>query len=148
VRRISVVGNSGSGKTTVAKALAARLGVPHVELDAIFHQPNWTPLPADEFRRRVADAITGDGPNTGTWLSSGWAPQLTSTGFCARCEMAGGLRLCLRQQSPVRAGHGLAQVNRHGDPVFRGVVSIVDQQLHGQLSHVVVRQRDAGQCRS
>ena len=35
--------------------------MPHVELDAIFHQPNWTPLPTDEFRRRVADAITGDG---------------------------------------------------------------------------------------
>ena len=61
MRRISVVGNSGSGKTTVARTLAARLGVPYVELDAIFHQPNWTPLPADEFRRRVADAITGDG---------------------------------------------------------------------------------------
>jgi adenylate kinase family enzyme len=61
VRRISVVGNSGSGKTTVAKALAARLGVPHVELDAIFHQPNWTPLPTDEFRQHVADAISGDG---------------------------------------------------------------------------------------
>ena len=61
VRRISVVGNSGSGKTTVAKALAARLSVPHVELDAIYHQANWTPLPTDQFRRHVADAITGDG---------------------------------------------------------------------------------------
>jgi ABC-type phosphonate transport system ATPase subunit len=61
VRRISVVGNSGSGKTTVAKALAARLSVRHVELDAIYHQANWTPLPTDQFRRRVADAITSDG---------------------------------------------------------------------------------------
>jgi adenylate kinase family enzyme len=61
VRRVSVVGNAGSGKTTLAKALAARLRVPHVELDAIFHQPNWTPLPTDEFRRQVADAVAGDG---------------------------------------------------------------------------------------
>jgi adenylate kinase family enzyme len=61
VRRVSVVGNSGSGKTTVARALAARLGVAHVELDAIFHQPSWTPLPTDEFRQHVADAISGDG---------------------------------------------------------------------------------------
>jgi len=44
VRRVSVVGVSGSGKTTVARALAARLGVPHVELDAIYHQPGWTGL--------------------------------------------------------------------------------------------------------
>jgi adenylate kinase family enzyme len=60
VRRVSVVGNTGSGKTTLAKALAARLGVPHVELDAIFHQPNWTPLPADEFRQRVAESVAGE----------------------------------------------------------------------------------------
>jgi adenylate kinase family enzyme len=61
VRRVSVVGNAGSGKTKLAKELAARLRVPHVELDAIFHQPDWTPLPTDEFRQRVADAVAGDG---------------------------------------------------------------------------------------
>jgi adenylate kinase family enzyme len=66
VRRVSVVGNAGSGKTTLAKALAARLGVPHVELDAIFHQPNWTPLPTDEFRRQVADAVAAD-----SWVVDG-----------------------------------------------------------------------------
>jgi adenylate kinase family enzyme len=32
-----------------------------MELDAIFHQPNWTPLPTDEFRQRVTDAVAGDG---------------------------------------------------------------------------------------
>ena len=53
MRRISVVGNSGSGKTTVARELAARLDVPHVELDAIFHQPGWQELATPEFRRRV-----------------------------------------------------------------------------------------------
>jgi adenylate kinase family enzyme len=61
VRRVSVVGNSGAGKSTVARELAARLNVPHVELDAIFHQPGWTPLPADEFATRVAAAADGDG---------------------------------------------------------------------------------------
>jgi adenylate kinase family enzyme len=59
VHRVSVVGNSGSGKSTVAAALAARLGVPHVELDSIYHQPNWVPLPHDEFRARVA-AVTAE----------------------------------------------------------------------------------------
>jgi adenylate kinase family enzyme len=61
VRKISVVGNSGSGKSTIARALAAQLGVAWVELDAIYHQPGWQPLPADEFRGRVADAIAADG---------------------------------------------------------------------------------------
>ena len=53
VQRVSVVGNSGSGKTMAARELASRLNVPHVELDAIFHQPGWTELPEAEFRRRV-----------------------------------------------------------------------------------------------
>jgi len=55
-RRVSVVGNSGSGKSTLARAIAVRLGVPHVEMDALFHQPGWRELPAEEFRAVVAAA--------------------------------------------------------------------------------------------
>jgi adenylate kinase family enzyme len=55
VQRVSVVGNSGSGKTTFARALAAELGVAHLELDAVFHQPGWAELPVDEFRQRVVE---------------------------------------------------------------------------------------------
>ncbi len=61
VRRISVVGTSGSGKSTVGRQLALGLGVPFVELDSIYHQPGWVPLPTEEFRRRVAEAAAGDG---------------------------------------------------------------------------------------
>jgi len=66
VRRVSVVGTSGSGKSTVARELAVRLGVEHVELDALHHQPGWVPLPPAEFRqvvgaRAAADAWVIDG---------------------------------------------------------------------------------------
>ena len=61
VRRISVVGNSGAGKSTFARALATQLGVPHVELDAFFHQANWTPSPLDVFRDQVTAAIAENG---------------------------------------------------------------------------------------
>jgi adenylate kinase family enzyme len=53
VQRISVVGNSGSGKTTLARSLAGVLGLPHLELDAVFHQPGWQPLDRSIFRARV-----------------------------------------------------------------------------------------------
>ena len=59
--KIVVLGTSGSGKTTVARELARRLGVPHVELDALYHGPGWTETPPEEFRRRVAAATDGDG---------------------------------------------------------------------------------------
>lgn len=55
--RVSVVGNSGTGKTSLALGLAHRMGVPYTELDAIFHQPGWTELDAAEFRRRVGVLI-------------------------------------------------------------------------------------------
>ncbi len=61
MRRVSVVGNSGSGKTTVAVAIASALGVPHLELDAVFHQPNWQPLEREVFRARVAEVIACEG---------------------------------------------------------------------------------------
>jgi adenylate kinase family enzyme len=61
VQRVSVVGNSGSGKTTLARQLAGRLGVAHVELDAIFHQPDWQELPAADFRAAVQEFVEQPG---------------------------------------------------------------------------------------
>ncbi|MER6939714.1 shikimate kinase [Nocardioides sp. NPDC127514] len=39
--RVSVVGSSGSGKSTVARRLAETLGVRYVELDALHWRPGW-----------------------------------------------------------------------------------------------------------
>jgi adenylate kinase family enzyme len=41
--RILVAGTSGSGKTTLAGRIAAIVGAPHTEIDALYHGPNWTP---------------------------------------------------------------------------------------------------------
>jgi adenylate kinase family enzyme len=45
----------------LARSLARTLRVPHVELDAIFHQPGWTPLDDDTFRARVVQATEAPG---------------------------------------------------------------------------------------
>jgi adenylate kinase family enzyme len=60
-RRIAVVGTTGSGKTTVARRLAAHHRVPHVELDALHWGPNWAEPSAEDFRARVQDALPGTG---------------------------------------------------------------------------------------
>jgi adenylate kinase family enzyme len=60
-RRINVVGTSSVGKTTLAARLAELLNVPHVELDALHWEPNWTEAPTDVLRERVSAAIAGEG---------------------------------------------------------------------------------------
>ena len=63
---MAVVGCSGSGKTTLAASLAEALGVLHIELDAVFHQPGWESLDDDTFRARVGEATA-----VGRWVVDG-----------------------------------------------------------------------------
>jgi adenylate kinase family enzyme len=44
--RVLVAGTSGAGKTTTAARIAGILGIPHVEIDALFHGSDWTPRPS------------------------------------------------------------------------------------------------------
>jgi adenylate kinase family enzyme len=66
MRRISVVGSTGSGKTTFARRLAAKLQVSHVELDSLFWDAGWTQVDDDTFRARVDAATAGD-----AWVADG-----------------------------------------------------------------------------
>jgi adenylate kinase family enzyme len=60
MQRAAVIGASGAGKTTFARALAARMGVAHVELDALHWEPGWQAADLPTFRARVDAATTGD----------------------------------------------------------------------------------------
>ena len=55
MHKICVVGCAGGGKTTFAKLLAQRLGLAYLELDSIYHQPEWSSLGTEDFRRRVEE---------------------------------------------------------------------------------------------
>ena len=47
----------GGGKSTLARATANAIGVPHLELDSMFWKPGWVESDGDEFKARVADAL-------------------------------------------------------------------------------------------
>jgi adenylate kinase family enzyme len=67
--RVVVTGTSGAGKTTMAREIAARLGLPHIELDAINWQPGWRDLSRHdppEFVRRVTETA-----QTEAWVTDG-----------------------------------------------------------------------------
>jgi len=98
VRRVAIIAtSSGCGKTTFGRALAERLGVPYVELDAVHWQAGWVELEAAELRRCVAPIVAGeawvidgayrgklgdlvlDGADTVVWLDLPrrvWLPRL------------------------------------------------------------------------
>ena len=64
--RIMIIGRTGSGKTTLARDIAAVLQVPHVELDSLYFGPNFSTVPESVLRERVATAIEED-----RWVTDG-----------------------------------------------------------------------------
>ena len=65
-QRIAIVGLTGSGKTTLARKLAAVHDLRHIEIDDLFHGPNWTEPGRDVFRQRIEDATSVE-----RWVSDG-----------------------------------------------------------------------------
>jgi adenylate kinase family enzyme len=65
--RIVIVGKPGSGKTTLARSLVNVLDLKHIELDAIFWQPNWGKLEDPDFGKQVEAAL----PDDGRWVVDG-----------------------------------------------------------------------------
>jgi adenylate kinase family enzyme len=89
--RIAVIGPSGSGKTRLAGELAARLHVPHIEIDALFHGPNWESVTLDVLRERVEQATS-----KGDWVSDGTYHQLIGELVLERAETIAWLDLPIR----------------------------------------------------
>lgn len=54
--RYVVVGVAGAGKSTVSHQISQRMGIPHVELDALFWLENWTKTPPEVFEADVRQA--------------------------------------------------------------------------------------------
>ena len=62
MRRVAIIASaSGNGKTTLGRALAERLGVPFVELDALVHGPNWQETSDEDLRRRIEPVLGEEG---------------------------------------------------------------------------------------
>lgn len=56
MRRVAVIGSGGSGKSTFARQLGARTGLPVIHLDRLFWKPGWVPTPARGVARAAGRA--------------------------------------------------------------------------------------------
>ncbi len=60
MKRVIVIGCPGSGKTTFAEKLNKITGLPLYYLDAIWHKPDKTHIPRDEFDQRISEIFATD----------------------------------------------------------------------------------------
>lgn len=51
MRRIAIIGSGGAGKTTLARALSERTGLPVVHLDRLYWNAGWVATPQDVWLR-------------------------------------------------------------------------------------------------
>lgn len=60
MKRVIVIGCPGSGKTTFTEKLSKCTGLPLFYLDAIWHKPDKTHIPREEFDQRILEIFATD----------------------------------------------------------------------------------------
>lgn len=66
MKRIIVIGSPGAGKSTFARKLREKTGLPLYYLDMIFHRPDRTTVTREEFDQRIREILQTD-----NWIIDG-----------------------------------------------------------------------------
>lgn len=60
MKRTVIIGNSGGGKSTLARRLSAAWACPHIEIDGLLWQPGWQLTPVETYSAEHARLIAAD----------------------------------------------------------------------------------------
>ncbi|ROQ18673.1 AAA domain-containing protein [Marinimicrobium koreense] len=60
MKRINVIGTTGSGKSTFSSLLSEKLGYPCIHMDQMFWKPDWVESSDEEFFPKLESAISED----------------------------------------------------------------------------------------
>lgn len=66
MKRAVIFGNSGGGKSTLARRLGSAWQCPHVEIDGLLWQPGWQLTPVETYNAEHARLIAGE-----SWIIDG-----------------------------------------------------------------------------
>jgi adenylate kinase family enzyme len=66
MKKVLVIGSGGAGKSTFARRLGERLGLPVIHLDRVYWRAGWVEPPKDEWRRQVEELCAGE-----SWVMDG-----------------------------------------------------------------------------
>jgi adenylate kinase family enzyme len=77
--RIAVAGVTGVGKTTLSQRISERTGIPHTELDGLYHGANW--MPREEFVADVTALVARD-----SWVTE-WGYSTARPLIAARADL-------------------------------------------------------------
>jgi adenylate kinase family enzyme len=67
INKIAVLGISGAGKSTFARAIGQKTGLPVYHMDSLYWKPGWTETSVNEWEAQEKDILSRD-----RWIVEGW----------------------------------------------------------------------------
>lgn len=149
MQRIMVMGCSGAGKSTFARALADKLALPLISLDALFWQPGWREPDKQEF-----DAMVRRETGREAWVMDGGYIRYGARERLARTDMicwfdlptrtcmAGALRRIVSNHGTVRPEMARGCPERFDWTFIQYIWTFRDKQRPGLMNYFAALRDD------
>jgi len=145
MKRIIVIGSPGAGKSTFARKLKEKTGLPLYYLDMIFHRPDRTTVSREEFDQRIKEILQTD-----NWIIDGNYQRTLPLRFDACTDvffLDFPLKQCL-EGAEARIGtirDDMPWVEQEFDPEFRQYILDFPKDQLPRIYELIEKYRDSRQ---